>query len=228
MFKIQLKDTVLDLSTPLVMGILNATPDSFFEGSRMQQIDAGVKKAIEMAQFGAGILDIGGQSTRPGAELVTEAMEIDRVVPMVEAIHAAIPNMKDILNQKVRYRESYRPFAPVCHESIAPQFFETTLNADYRWMSFCPTVREEYREVLASVTHADNTARLQTVNEQQNDWLFYLLLQLQQVHPVPVLINTSFNIAGKPILNTYRDAVWMLENTQLDGVILEDYYIKKS
>ncbi len=93
MFKIQLKDTVLDLSTPLVMGILNATPDSFFEGSRMEQIDAGVNKAIEMAQFGAGILDIGGQSTRPGAELITEAMEIDRVVPMIEAIHAAIPNM---------------------------------------------------------------------------------------------------------------------------------------
>jgi dihydropteroate synthase len=75
------------------MGILNSTPDSFFEGSRIEQIDAGVKKAIEMAQFGAGILDIGGQSTRPGAELITEAMEIDRVVPMIEAIHAAMPNM---------------------------------------------------------------------------------------------------------------------------------------
>ena len=93
MFKIHLKDTVLDLSTPLVMGILNATPDSFFEGSRMEQIDAGVKKALEMAQFGASILDIGGQSTRPGAEFITESMEIDRVAPLIEAIHAAIPNM---------------------------------------------------------------------------------------------------------------------------------------
>ncbi len=93
MFKIHLKDTVLDLSTPLVMGILNATPDSFFEGSRMEQIDAGVKKALEMAQFGASILDIGGQSTRPGAEFITESMEIDRVVPLIEAIHAAMPNM---------------------------------------------------------------------------------------------------------------------------------------
>jgi dihydropteroate synthase len=93
MFKIHLKDTVLDLSTPLVMGILNATPDSFFEGSRMEQIDAGVKKALEMAQFGASILDIGGQSTRPGAEFITESMEIDRVVPLIEAIHEAIPNM---------------------------------------------------------------------------------------------------------------------------------------
>ena len=93
MFKIHLKDSILDLSTPLVMGILNVTPDSFFEGSRMEHIDAGVKKAIEMAQFGASIIDIGGQSTRPGAEIITESMEIDRVVPMIKAIHAAIPNM---------------------------------------------------------------------------------------------------------------------------------------
>jgi dihydropteroate synthase len=75
------------------MGILNTTPDSFFEGSRMEQIDAGVKKATEMAQFGASIIDIGGQSTRPGAEIITEVIEIDRVVPMIEAIHAAMPNM---------------------------------------------------------------------------------------------------------------------------------------
>ena len=93
MFKIHLKDTVLDLSTPLVMGILNATPDSFFEGSRIEQIDAGVKKAIEMAQFGAGILDIGGQSTRPGADLITTTIEIERVVPMIKAIHAALPQI---------------------------------------------------------------------------------------------------------------------------------------
>jgi dihydropteroate synthase len=75
------------------MGILNATPDSFFEGSRMNQIDAGVEKALEMVQFGARILDIGGQSTRPGAEIITDSMEIDRVVPMIEAIHAAMPNI---------------------------------------------------------------------------------------------------------------------------------------
>jgi dihydropteroate synthase len=93
MFKIHLKDAVLDLTTPIVMGILNATPDSFFKGSRMEQIHLGVKKAIEMAQFGASIIDIGGQSTRPGAEMITDLMEIDRVVPMIESIHAAIPNM---------------------------------------------------------------------------------------------------------------------------------------
>ena len=92
MFKIQLKDTELDLTTPLVMGILNATPDSFFKGSRMEAIDLGVQKAIEMVDAGAGILDIGGQSTRPGADIISEAIEIERVVPMIEAIHAVMPN----------------------------------------------------------------------------------------------------------------------------------------
>lgn len=93
MFKIHLKDTVLDLTTPLVMGILNTTPDSFFKGSRMEAVDLGVQKAIEMVNFGASIIDIGGQSTRPGAELISEAIEIERVVPMIEAIHAALPQI---------------------------------------------------------------------------------------------------------------------------------------
>ena len=93
MFKIHFKDTVLDLTTPIVMGILNATPDSFFKGSRMEAIDLGVQKAIEMVNFGASIIDIGGQSTRPGAELITEAIEIERVVPMIKAIHAVLPQI---------------------------------------------------------------------------------------------------------------------------------------
>ena len=93
MFKIHLKDTVLEFNTPIVMGILNATPDSFFKGSRMELLDQGVQKAIEMAHQGAAILDIGGQSTRPGAELITEQNEIDRVVPLIQAIHAALPNL---------------------------------------------------------------------------------------------------------------------------------------
>ena len=92
MFKIQLKDTVLDLTTPQVMGILNATPDSFYVESRMEQVDQAVQKAKAMVAAGAAILDIGGQSTRPGAELVSELIEIERVVPIIEAIHTALPH----------------------------------------------------------------------------------------------------------------------------------------
>ena len=93
MFKIQLKDIQLDLTTPVVMGILNATPDSFFKGSRMEHIDLGVQKATEMVAAGASILDIGGQSTRPGADIITETMEIERVVPLIKAIHALLPQI---------------------------------------------------------------------------------------------------------------------------------------
>ena len=93
MFKIHLKDAILDLTTPIVMGILNVTPDSFFAGSRMEQLDRGVQKAKEMVLMGASIIDIGGQSTRPGADHITEAIEIHRVLPMIEAIHAAIPQI---------------------------------------------------------------------------------------------------------------------------------------
>jgi carbamoyltransferase len=139
--------------------------------------------------------------------------------------HAAVSGMKDILNQKVKNRESFRPFAPVCREEDAYKFFDT--KGPSRWMSFCPAVKMEHRQVLASITHVDGTARLQTVNQEQNDWLYHLLYRFSEFHTHPVLLNTSFNIAGKPILNTYRDAIWMLENTQMDGVILEDYYIKK-
>jgi len=95
-------------------------------------------------------------------------------------------------------------------------------------MSFCPTVKPEHQQVLSSITHVDGTARLQTVNSSENDWLYYLLYRMSEFHSHPVLLNTSFNIAGKPILNTYRDALWMLENTQMDGLILEDIYIKKT
>ena len=91
MFKIHLKETVLDLSTPQVMGILNATPDSFYVESRMEALDLAVRKAVAMVAAGAGIIDIGGQSTRPGAELVSADIETERVVPMIEAIHAALP-----------------------------------------------------------------------------------------------------------------------------------------
>ena len=75
------------------MGILNVTPDSFFKGSRIDAIELGVQRAIEMVNFGASIIDIGGQSSRPGAESITESIEIERVVPMIEAIHAALPQI---------------------------------------------------------------------------------------------------------------------------------------
>jgi carbamoyltransferase len=133
--------------------------------------------------------------------------------------------MKDILNAKVKHREYYRPFAPVTRLEDANTYFDW--EGESRWMTFSPKVKPEYRSILPSVTHIDNTARLQTVTEMQNSFLYNLLGEVKRLSGVGVLINTSFNIAGKPILNTYRDAVWMLENVEMDKLVLENYYLSK-
>ena len=135
------------------------------------------------------------------------------------------PGMKDILNAKVKNREYYRPFAPIVRLEDVNKYFE--FDQESKWMSYCPKVREEYRDVLKAITHVDGTARVQTVTKEQNELLYNMLTIMEDKTKVGVLLNTSFNIAGKPILNSYKDAIWMLENTQMDGLVLENYYIKK-
>jgi dihydropteroate synthase len=84
------KDRKLDLSRPRVMGILNVTPDSFADGGRYNRIDNALRRAEEMAREGAEIIDIGGESTRPGAQPVPESEELDRVIPVIEKVAASI------------------------------------------------------------------------------------------------------------------------------------------
>jgi carbamoyltransferase len=137
-----------------------------------------------------------------------------------------IEGMKDILNAKVKGREFYRPFAPVVRLEDVNKYFEW--DKESRWMSFAPPVREEYRNILKAITHVDGTARVQTVTREQNQFLYDLLTIMHEKKGIGVLLNTSFNIAGKPILNTYKDALWVLDNKDMDGVVFEDYYIAKS
>jgi dihydropteroate synthase len=87
--KLRLGSRTLDLDTPVVMGILNVTPDSFSDGGRFTDIEAAVGQAKHMQEAGATIIDVGGESTRPGAEIVSETTELDRVLPVIEAIAGA-------------------------------------------------------------------------------------------------------------------------------------------
>jgi len=137
-----------------------------------------------------------------------------------------IGEMKDTLNAKVKGREYYRPFAPVVRLEDINKYFNW--NKESRWMSFCPEVKEEYKNVLKAITHVDGTARVQTVTREQNEFLYDLLTEMHNQKGIGVILNTSFNIAGKPILNTYEDALWVLDNKQMDALLLEDYYIKKT
>lgn len=134
-------------------------------------------------------------------------------------------NMKDILNQKVKQREWYRPFAPMVLQSEASEYFVWD-NSEAPYMSFSAHVRSKYQKYLASITHVDYSARIQTINEQDNPWYFKLLNDMK-ASGLPVLLNTSFNIRGNPILNTIEDAFYVLDNTELDMLYIEGYLFSK-
>jgi dihydropteroate synthase len=86
------RDRTLDLTRPLVMGILNVTPDSFSDGGRYASTEAALERALRMVDEGAAIVDVGGESTRPGAAAVSEATELERIVPVIEGL-AAVSNV---------------------------------------------------------------------------------------------------------------------------------------
>ena len=91
---------VLDLSRPQVMGVLNVTPDSFFDGGQFDDVSRALKQVEKMVSEGAAIIDVGGESTRPGADIVELQQELDRVLPVIEAITAEFPVIVSIDSYK--------------------------------------------------------------------------------------------------------------------------------
>jgi carbamoyltransferase len=143
----------------------------------------------------------------------------------------ASPGMKDTLNAKVKFREWFRPFAPVTTPDNAHLFFDvknmTSKNVgSYKYMSYAPKVLEDKQSLIPSVTHADGTSRLQIINDEST--VFYKLVkELEKLDEIPVFINTSFNIKGKPILSTIREALEVLHSTELDYVYVEGWLFNK-
>ena len=136
-----------------------------------------------------------------------------------------IPDMKDKLNFKVKHREWYRPFAPIVRLEDVSEYFEW--EGESRWMSFCIKVKQEYLEVIPAVVHVDKTARVQTITREQNQFMYDVLTEFKKLTGVGVLLNTSFNVDGKPILSTYTDAFKVLYETELDAVFADGFYFKK-
>lgn len=137
-------------------------------------------------------------------------------------------NIKDDLNKKVKFREWFRPFAPICVEENASEYFEISKNVSYKYMSYSPKVKEQYRRYLPSITHIDGSSRLQTLNRNQNEYIYDILKEFEKLSGYPILVNTSFNVRGNPILTHYQAALQNLDSTQLDGIVLDKYYIKKT
>jgi carbamoyltransferase len=128
--------------------------------------------------------------------------------------------MREIINRKVKHREWYRPFAPVVTAEDSARYFTNVHDIPY--MSVVCHTRPEWTDRLPAVTHADGTARVQTVTRAQNAFLHDTLKAFEALAGVPIVLNTSFNPRGEPILNFCAVGLQMLETTELDLVLVDD------
>lgn len=138
----------------------------------------------------------------------------------------AVKDMKDILNEKVKFREWFRPFAPVVKLEDAGKYFYFAGESPF--MSYAATVVPEYRDKVPAIVHEDGTARLQTVGRSQNPFLHELIDAMETLTDIGMVLNTSFNSKGKPILTTIEEALELLNTTGLDAVLIENIIFEKS
>ena len=135
------------------------------------------------------------------------------------------PEMKDKVNLKIKFRETFRPFAPAVLEGECPNYFE--LNQESPFMLLVAPVREE-RRVIPSVTHRDGSARIQTVKREQDSLFYDLISEFKQQTGVPVIINTSFNVRGEPIVCTPQDAWRCFMRTKMDDLVIGSFLLEKA
>ena len=136
------------------------------------------------------------------------------------------PGMKDILNARVKHREAFRPFAPSILKEYVSDYFELTCESPY--MLLIAEVKKDKQKLVPSITHVDGTARVQTVTREDNGRFYDLIEAFHKITGVPVILNTSFNIAGEPIVETPADALKCFMSTEMDYLIIEEYFIEAS
>lgn len=177
--------------------------------------------------------------TRRSAELLADGAVIGWVQGCSEFGPRALGNRsiladprpaenKDRINQMVKKREGYRPFAPSVMEEDAGEFFELSDGTkQFPYMIFIVTVKEDKRSLLQAVTHVDGTARIHTVARATNEPFWQLLRAFKELTGVPVLLNTSFNNYAEPIVDSIGDALNCYLTTGLDYLVIGDYLIRK-
>jgi carbamoyltransferase len=134
------------------------------------------------------------------------------------------PNMKNIINMKIKRRESFRPFAPSVLEEFQTEWFGDTFKSPY--MSSLTLVKEEKKRLIPAVTHVDSTARVQTVNFKTNYKFASLINEFYKLTNVPILLNTSFN-ENEPIVRTPEEAVKCIIRTDMDYLVMGNFVIQK-
>jgi carbamoyltransferase len=133
--------------------------------------------------------------------------------------------MKDHLNARIKFREEFRPFAPVVKKEAWGDWFETLGMAEAPYMLYTHKALQSAR--TAATTHVDGTSRVQTVSAEQNPYLWRILDAFERRTGVPVLINTSFNLRGEPIVSSPSDALKTFYASGIDCLALEDFIVDK-
>ena len=134
-------------------------------------------------------------------------------------------NMKDLINSRVKFREEFRPFAPAVIEERCSEIFDLKCSSPF--MTVAVNVKKEWRNKLKAVTHVDGTARVQTVNSDQNLLFYKLISELGNITGVPVVLNTSFNVMGEPIVETPMNAISTFSASGLDSLIIGQFLVTK-
>jgi len=133
---------------------------------------------------------------------------------------------QDHINEKIKFREAFRPFAPSVLHDYGPEYFENYQESPY--MDKTLHIRKDRQHKIAAVCHIDGTGRLQTVKDTWNPRFYQLIKNFQQLTQIPVLLNTSFNVMGRPLVHSLEDALAVFLTTGLDALVVNDYLMSKS
>jgi carbamoyltransferase len=138
------------------------------------------------------------------------------------------PGMRDRINSLVKKREGFRPFAPVVTREGARRYFDIAPGDEdtFAHMLYVTQVLPAHRQKLPAVTHVDGSARVQTVSEQHNPRLWKLLKAFEEITGLPIILNTSLNVKGEPIVCTPMEAINTFRNAHLDALVLGDFLVE--
>lgn len=135
--------------------------------------------------------------------------------------------MKDLVNRCVKYREGFRPFAPSILEESVEEYFECKKGSKVPFMERVFQIRKEKRALIPAVTHIDGSGRLQTVSRTTNSRYYALIKEFERLSGIPIVLNTSFNLKGEPVVMTPTDAIRTFMSSGLDVLVLGSYVLSK-
>ncbi|MEW6201077.1 MAG: carbamoyltransferase C-terminal domain-containing protein [bacterium] len=133
-------------------------------------------------------------------------------------------DMKDMLNRKVKHREPFRPYAPAVLEEFAAEYFDFSCSSPF--MLMIGYAKAGKAEEIPAVVHVDGSARIQTVNAEGGRFR-HLISEFRSLTGVPMVVNTSFNVSGEPIVETPENALMCFLNTEMDLLVIEDFLVNK-